>query len=427
MTASDRRVAVVGAGWAGLAAAIVACRRGHSVTVFEMAARPGGRARSVDGETGSPAFDSGQHILIGAYTETLRLLEAVGVDTAAAFLRTPLALRYPDGEGLVLGSGPPGIAFARAVLGRRGWSVHERFALLAAAAGWALRGFSCPAEWTVARLARGLPAAVRADLVEPLCVASLNTPASDACARTFLRVLRDALGAGPGSADLLLPRVALGELLPTAALRWLAAKGATLATRCRVASLSPTPDGWMIDGGAFDAVIVATGGAEAARLAAPIAPAWGACAAALAWEPIATVYVDAAGHRLAAPMLMLRADALKPAQFAFDLGQLGGPPGRLALVISGAADWVREGREAMVAAVLEQARGELLPPNVDAQPVQVLVDKRATFRCTPQLARPAARIAQGLHAAGDYVAGPYPATLEGAVRSGLAAARAVGG
>jgi predicted NAD/FAD-dependent oxidoreductase len=53
----------------------------------------------------------------------------------------------------------------------------------------------------------------------------------------------------------------------------------------------------------------------------------------------------------------------------------------------------------------------------------MLVEKRATFACTPALQRPPAEVTAGLWAAGDYVAGPYPATLEGAVRSGRAAAR----
>jgi predicted NAD/FAD-dependent oxidoreductase len=55
----------------------------------------------------------------------------------------------------------------------------------------------------------------------------------------------------------------------------------------------------------------------------------------------------------------------------------------------------------------------------------VAAEKRATFRCTPGLQRPPAGVAPGLFAAGDYVEGPYPATLEGAVRSGVAAAAAL--
>ena len=73
--------------------------------------------------------------------------------------------------------------------------------------------------------------------------------------------------------------------------------------------------------------------------------------------------------------------------------------------------------------ILRQARQQLGLPQL--QVVQTIVEKRATFACTPGLLRPGMQIAPGLLACGDYVQGPYPATLEGAVRSGLAAARAI--
>ena len=79
-----------------------------------------------------------------------------------------------------------------------------------------------------------------------------------------------------------------------------------------------------------------------------------------------------------------------------------------------------QGRDELQAAVLEQARQQL--GMGDLRAVQTVLEKRATFACTPGLQRPGAAIAPGLWACGDYVEGPYPATLEGAVRSGLAAA-----
>jgi hypothetical protein len=121
-------------------------------------------------------------------------------------------------------------------------------------------------------------------------------------------------------------------------------------------------------------------------------------------------------------MLALAAGPGAPAQFVFDRGQLGGPPGLLAFVISGAQPWVDAGREATVAATLAQARhalGAWLPE--DVRLLRWIAEKRATFRCVPGLIRPTARIATGLIAAGDHVDGPYPATLEGAVRSGVQA------
>ena len=411
---SGDRIAVIGGGWSGLAAAVEATRRGHCVTLFEMAPQLGGRSRGVD--LNGLALDNGQHILIGAYMQTLALMRTVGVDIGEAFVRTPLRITYSDGVGLQLRPGAPMLAFGAAVLRQRGWGFGERLALLAASSGWATRGFRCDPALTVAALTQRLPRAIRDDLIDPLCVAALNTPAIDASASVFLRVLRDALFTGPGSADLLLPRVSLSALLPAPAQRWLIDAGAAVYVQRRVESLMADSDGWAVDGERFDRVVLATTPAEAARLTREIAPAWSKTAAALRYEPIVTVYLRGDGVRLPAPMLALRADAAAPAQFVFDRGQLGGPAGLLAFVISGAQPWVDRGTEATSQATIVQAQAALgLPLAL----VQTLTEKRATFRCTPGLQRPAMRVAPNLHAAGDHVDGPYPATLEGAVRSGL--------
>jgi len=117
-------------------------------------------------------------------------------------------------------------------------------------------------------------------------------------------------------------------------------------------------------------------------------------------------------------MLALRSRGGCPAQFVFDRGQLGGPAGLLAFVIS-----TSEGAQAgLQAQVLAQAEAQL---GLRLAPLQTIVEKRATFACTPGLQRPGMAIAPGLLACGDYVDGPYPATLEGAVLSGSAAARAL--
>ena len=118
-------------------------------------------------------------------------------------------------------------------------------------------------------------------------------------------------------------------------------------------------------------------------------------------------------------MLALRANADEPAQFAFDRAQFGGPAGLLAFVISASTG----DSATLTRQVLAQAARQLGLKGL--QPVQTIVEKRATFACTPSLQRPARQIANDLLACGDYIAGPYPATLEGAVRSGLEAARSM--
>lgn len=418
-----RTVAVVGAGWAGLAAAVEATRLGHAVTVFEMARQPGGRARSVD--VSGQRLDNGQHICIGAYRETLRLMSDLGIAEAEAFLRMPLCIVDPQGAGLRLRPGAPLAAFTLAVLRHGGWRWRDRIAFLRMAASWALAGFRCEPAQTVAALTARMPAAVRADLIDPLCVAALNTPAAEASAQVFLRILQDALFSGAGSADLLLPRVSLADALPAPAMRWLENHGAAIRLSQRVDALCAWPAGWSVDGAPFDRVILATSALEAARLTRDIAPGWAHSAAALRYEPIVTLYLGSAGTALPEAMLTLHADDSQPAQFVFDRGRLGGPPGELAFVVSGAQAWVDRGRPAILDATIRQAEAALgRHLRGPLREIAVLTEKRATFRCTPGLRRPPPRIAAGLYGAGDYIDGPYPATLEGAVRSGLAAARA---
>lgn len=415
------KIAIVGGGWAGLAAAVRATEAGHRVTLIEMAPQLGGRARSL---AQPPQLDNGQHILIGAYRQSLALMRRVGVDADRALLRLPLRLRYPGHEGLRLRPGPPMLAFARAVLGYRAWPLAARLRFLGQSLGWALAGFRCAADLSVAQLCRRVPEPVRRELIAPLCVAALNTPAEQASAQVFLRVLRDALFDGPGSSDLLLPRRPLSELLAEPAGQWLQAHGAEILLGRRVQQLQAEGAGWSVNGQPFDAVVLACPAPEAARLTMPLAAHWARQAAALRFEPIITVYVDSPGSTLPAPMLALQDGPAAPAQFAFDLGQLGHAPGRFAFVISGAAAWIERGLEAAGAATLDQAMAVLRwhsPPSV----MRVLAEKRATFACTPGLQRPPAAIAPGLWAAGDYIDGPYPATLEGAVRAGQAAAAAI--
>jgi hypothetical protein len=117
-------------------------------------------------------------------------------------------------------------------------------------------------------------------------------------------------------------------------------------------------------------------------------------------------------------MVALRAGPDAPAQFAFDLGALdrsGARDGLFAFVVSGAAAWVEAGLDATEQATLRQAQAAF--STIPWQVLRTIAERRATFLCKPGLARPPTPITPGLAAAGDYIDGPYPATLEGAVRS----------
>ena len=430
MTRRPLDIAIVGAGWAGLAAAVHACQDGHHVTLFEAARTLGGRARALPSTLpdGRPVMlDNGQHILIGAYTETLRLMRLVGLAPRDVLLDLPLTLQFPDGTGLHLPNWPTPLDALGGILGARGWTWADKWSLIRAATRWQRQGFTCEAGLSVAELCQTVSTRVTADVIEPLCVSALNTPVAQADAQVFLRVLRDALFGVAGGSHLLLPRTDLGTLFPAAAADWVQQRGAQLHLGTRVAQLAPSGGNtWQVNGQSFDVVILANS-AENAALAltkssssaieyiAKEMQAWVSTVSALRFEAIATVYAWAPTSRLPQPMLALRSNAAHPAQFVFDRGQLGGPQGLLAFVVSAS----QSDRATLQAQVLQQAEDQL---QLDLQAVQTIVEKRATFACVPHLLRPGSRIAPGLLACGDYVAGPYPATLEGAVRSGVAAA-----
>ena len=424
---------MVGAGWAGLAAAVCAVQAGHAVTVWEASRTLGGRARALQVALpdGTPTWlDNGQHILIGAYTESLRLMRLVGVDPERSLLRLPFELRYPDHSGIRFAPWPAPLNALAGIVCARGWSLADKAGLARHAWSWRRAGFTCPSELSVAELCHRMPQRVMADLVEPLCVSALNTPTQSSSAQVFLRVLQDAVFGAAGGSDLLLPTVSLSALFPDAAAAWLVRNGATVHLGARVRQLQE--DGpWRVNAQTFDRVLLASAAPDTLHVLAQSLPNVGAhtqqaierwldITRDLAYTAITTVYAWARAARLTQPMLALRGDPNPsqrfPAQFVFDRGQLGGPAGLLAFVVSASS----AARHTMQEQVLTQAREQL---GLDMVPVKTVREQRATLACTPGLRRPPIEIAPGLLACADYVQGPYPSTIEGAVRTAIAATR----
>ncbi|MBI2275746.1 MAG: FAD-dependent oxidoreductase [Dechloromonas sp.] len=400
------KVAVIGGGWAGIAAAVELTAGGAQTTVFEAGRVFGGRARAVslDGRT----LDNGQHILLGAYRETLALMRRIGADPDRLLDRRPLQVRGPSGFRLALPKLPAPLNVAWGLLSAQGAGLGEKLATAWWMEGVKRRRFKLPQDTTVAHWldAAGQTGCLRRHLWEPLCLAALNTPVERASAQLFANVLRDSLGSSrQADTDLLLPRSDLGSVLPEPAGRWLSANGAGLRTGHRVKSIAPSETAIAIDGEPFAAAILATAPQHAAGL-------WPAAAIADAYEPIATVYLQYAPDTvLPFPLLNLGG---KFGQWVVDRGN-----GLLACVQSGHGAW-----EALDDAILTATlQAELALPG----PVvwrKVIREKRATFACHPGLRRPdMATTSRRLVLAGDYTWSDYPATLEGAVRSGLRAAR----
>lgn len=468
-----RRIAIIGGGWAGLAAAVELASHPEdaaSITLFEAGRDLGGRARAckqssfAQGENHHPQdLDNGQHLLLGAYRETLAFMEKVGVRPEDVLRRLPLEIRDPHGEFRLAVSRrlPPPFSLAWGLLTAKGVGLAEKLR----AAWWMqrrkARGFRLEEDASVAHWLRagGQTGPLARRLWGPLCRAALSTPPERASARVFANVLRDSLGSPwSGATDLLLPSVSLSALFPDPAARWLRARGVEIRTGCRIRSLERRAERWQISpaSGAkadCDALILAVAPQHLPALLPPGPPEYSLPL--LEFEPIATLYLFyPAATALPFPLMALTGKTgarwIDPIDEASPLamdstgktrkaGETGpcDPQwpaveghwlidrgnGVLAASFSGHGDWEDLDAHTLTAAL----HGELAAflPKCEAMPAYRLIkDHRATFSCRPE--RP--RIPQhtpwpDLWIAGDHTSPDYPATLEAAIRSGQIAAR----
>ena len=448
-----RRVAVIGAGWAGLTAALELQRQGCLVILFERSPAhhgAGGRASTAyaAGERAPFAIDNGQHVLLGAYQSTLALMQGLGIALETTLLRLPAAWHVPGHLDLALptwaqspsphsvwNTGPfKQLPMAIALF--KACPVNQWPSLAAAA----LRLQLCTphAQETVTNWLSRLrfPDALNDQLWRPLCYAAMNTPPAIASATVFKRVIQDGLLAGGAAAAMLVPRLDLGKVLPKAALTKLERTGAVLKQGCGVHHITCTPQGVQVFDGAhahpFDALVCATTAKDAVRLLPTdcISPSLRALAA-QAPEPITTLHLNMQRHiRLPRAVCVLPEPdgALCPLQHAVVIDRSYLDPeyiGWHTVVLSCSSAALAYSHEALVAAGL--ARLQTCFPDLNWPSTcegVVIHAKQATFACTAGLTRPSMNTNQTcIVLAGDYLAGAYPATLEGAVRSGMAAAQ----
>ena len=437
------RIAVIGGGWAGCAAAVRLAQEGRRVSLFEAGRILGGRARRV--ELDGRALDNGQHILLGAYRATLNMMKTVGIDTDEAMLRLPLQMRYPaatDGMDFLAPRLPAPLHMLIALFRAKGLTRADKLALarFSTTARW--MGWQLHEDCSVAELLDRFDQTERLNRLmwTPLCIAALNTPPQRASAKVFLNVLRDSLGASRAASDMLLPRLDLSALFPTRAAAFIEQHGGSVECGNSVAALGTEAPENRDDNGrrwqlqfkqdrqaeAFDGVIVATPPEIAADLLQDIvdvAPLRG-----FDYEPITTCYLQyPLGLQLDQPLYALTDDPQQAAwgQFVFDRGQLNaGDAGLLAVVVSAAGDAIAQGHAALAQGIATQLATQLQNPLLQTPLWSKLIsEKRATFSCTPGLLRPDNDgMPAGIALAGDYVAGDYPATLEAAVHSGIKAA-----
>jgi squalene-associated FAD-dependent desaturase len=433
---------VVGGGLAGLSAALDLAEAGWRVTVLEARPRLGGATASFtrDGIT----LDTGQHVFLRCCTAYRGFLQRLGVEHLTE-LQPRLDVTVLHGEGSNVRAAhlrrsrfplPPPLHLAGGLLRYDAMPLGQRLRSVPAVLALARlnqedrsvdeRSFG---DWLDAHGQRGLSLPA---LWELLTVATLNAPPREASLALAAKVVRTGLLETAGGADIGYSKVPLGELHGEAGRARLEALGADVRTGCRVREVRSSADGWRVETEAqellADAVVLAVPHDAAADLAPAQACVDGAGLQALDSSPIVNVHVFYDRHVMDEPF----AAALgSPVQWVFDRTQAAGVASGqyLAISLSAAADWQqRKAADIEEVFVAELAR---LLPRAQARHVQrVLVTREphATFAQRPgQLVRrPVNRTAApGVVLAGAWTRTGWPATMEGAVRSGQAAARAL--
>ena len=420
-------VAIVGGGYAGMAAAVTLAARRIPVTVFEAARQLGGRARRIDYR--DVALDNGLHVLIGAYAETLRLIEFVNPAYASALLRTPLEWNVQNEFHLRAARLPAPLHLLVGLARSDGLSIAEKFSAARFLALLRARGYALPRDISVEALLvqHAQSEKLRRVLWRPLCVAALNTPPAIASARVFLNVLRDSLDATRAASDLVLSRVDLSALFPEPAAAYVQQQGSAVLLSHRVTAIDPLGDGFEIEANSerirFTHVICAISPHQVNAFLIGITALSEIAAAIemLRYQPIHSVWLQyPAPVALPAPMLGLTNGLI---HWAFDREALCAQRGLIGAVISAAGEHQ------------DLTQGELglrvhreLQQHVSGLPeplwTRVIAEKRATFACTPNITRPSqVTPLKNFYLAGDYTASDYPATIESAVRSGIACAQ----
>ncbi len=449
-----RRVAVVGAGVSGLAAATALAGAGYSVTVFERRPYVGGRASSYLHPGSGEVIDNCQHILLGCCTNLRSLLERVGRTDAIAWTSS-ITYIEPGGRRSVVRPTklPPPLQSAASFLKARCFSPADKRAI-----AHGLRQFfsGYPADvpggenFLAWALRHGqTPGALRR-FWEPILQSALNDDLDRISVHYAGKVLRDSFLSSAEAGKIGVPLLPLSEMYSGAA-RYLEARGGAVRLRTSVDALAQAPEGWLLrsrnqdgdeHGGdqaeVFDDVVLALPFEAVERLvpALPAGTAREALAGALGHfehVPLVGVHLWFDREITELPHAVLLDTTIQWMYQREKLQPRGSKAagGHLELVISVARRLVgMSQREIIELAVRELAL--FFPAVAEAKLVKAVVTKevRATFSVTPGIDahRPGARTGwPGLYLAGDWTDTGWPATMEGAARSGFLAAEAVTG
>jgi squalene-associated FAD-dependent desaturase len=425
LNSSNIKVAIIGGGLAGLAAASELSSRGINVTVFETAPQLGGRARSVHWK--GLILDNGQHILLGAYHQTLRLMKKIGLNAEESLLRQSLNLNMRNAIHLKsYKSLPAPFNLLMGLMTCKGLNWSERSSAIRFLIQLKRINFKLDQDIPLNELLRRFeqPNNLIRHLWEPLCLAALNTPINAASSQIYLNVLKDSFNQKKTDSDLLLPRNDLSSLLAEPLADFIRAHQGEIKLNSHVKQLEKINHDFSVNGSNFTHVILAVAPFRLAEITESLGEIVATdLVTKFTYEPIYTVYLQYP-HDVKLPQVMIGLTQTM-SQWVFDRGQLNGQKGLLAVIISAKGEHQKLTHEALANQVIVELKTAF--PNLPSPKWhKVIAEKRATFACTTNLKRPQQKTTiQNLYLAGDYTEGNYPATIEGAVQSGLSAAQLI--
>ena len=436
---SERRVIVIGGGLAGISAAIALREAGAAVTLLEARPRLGGATTSF--RRGELAIDNGQHVYLACCTAYRALLDRLGVSASAPLQdRFDVTVLAPGRTARLRRTQLPGpLQLGKAMATYRHLSLAERAGAARATLGMRFLNPEDPAtdekrlgDWLAAH---GQGEHARRALWDLFTVSTMNIAGDDASLALAAKVVQTALIGKRDAADIGWAGIPLGELHGTASARLLARLGAEVRLATSAVAVTPAAGGGLPvraaagadreeTGLAADGVVVALPPAAADRLLPPEAGErpW----AALGTSPIINVHVI---YDRQVTDLPLAATVDSPLQWVFDKTAVAGVPhGQYLAVSLSAADRYIDVPAAQLREQFLPALTEIFPAASRAQVTDFFVtrERHATFRQEPGAGRlrPAAPTRlPGLVLAGAWTATGWPDTMEGAVRSGLTAAR----